>query len=93
MRRAFSGAEHRIADPGRSCQRLSIAQLECGSDVVPLRKSIRRRLGVTQPARLGVLDSVHVAIGDVQPGAEPSAVKFESLCCPIPAACGIDSSL
>jgi hypothetical protein len=83
MRRAFSGAEHPVADSGRSRQRLSIANPKHGSDVVPIRKSNQRKLGV--------LDSV--TSGDVQPGAEPSAVKFESHSDPTPATRLIDSSL
>jgi hypothetical protein len=85
--RAFSGEEHRIADPCRSSQRHSIARPEHGFDVVPIRKSNRRQVGVLDSVTFGVV------IGDVQPGAEPSAVKFESLSQRIPAACDIDSGL
>lgn len=87
VRRAFSGAEHRIADPGRSCQRLSTAKLEPGSDVLPIGESNQRKLDVLDSITLGIV------IGDTQPNAQPSTVRCESLPSPIPAACGIDSSL
>lgn len=93
VRRALSGAKQSIADPGRSCQHLSITKPEQRSDVVSLVKSNRCQLGITQPARLGVLDSVHIAFGDGQPNPELRAVEFEPLAQPIPADRSIDPSL